>query len=884
MPTLNAVAVTTEPVSATTGGMLLYWDNAAQNNVWNTTDGNWHSEGKSNGSSVFEPGNTAVFRTGFNGTLAEDITAGGVVVETYNNDWILSGAKTLTLFGDFVFADMWEARGSRLDSRLSGAGGFVLKRGAFNLANPANDHGGGTAVRGGVLNAAGVGTGALTLGSGGVETSVARVNLDTAGNVPLALAGGMNSAVLALSGNAAFTELAQSDGATLQIHDNDFAVAIGGTSGLLPPYVVSGFNNGRYYESVGGDLQVADARDYPGEFFTDTTLGSNHVAKVAQFNKDFDLGGHTLTLGGAIATDCHWDNWNARVNVHNGTLHLPGDEAYFYVNRQRDDYQANIYAALTGPARVVKFGTGNMRLYDFAGRDLTVQEGDLSLFCSDPAATSGRLSGSGQISKDGSAPLTINNPEPIMLNSLWINDGELVVDGGEGRVNSLVINATGHLTLLNGARLTGATHFNWAGKPGASYITLAPGTLLEAAYFYPGSRGGGYDNNNTLVVRSADPEIHGGVLDMKGAPIDPGHWYSRGNNNIIFDNVTLLNTRLGDFYGANHACNFIFTNGAVGRVSALQMTDEGSNMRWQVNSGSKLYVGESIDMSRFNSHNVVIEVSGSGSELVHSGWLRMNGNVGSQSGNGIIVSDGGRFTYAGSAANSANVAVNDNGGWASNNFIRVTGNGSVFDGGGLFGIVVANGTSSSTHFAGNNFTVGNWFAVEDGALADNLPYISLADPYLWWVVHPNPQPNPSSNYVAIASGAVVNCGNVVVGNNYAFDNILRLAGGTLNASSLDMRDNNILEVRIGADGLPESRVSGVADFGANTRLRLSAAKDAPYGRFDVLTADAGITGFDNLVRESDPPEEHLRWRHGLDNGGKTLYVRRFADTTLLIVR
>jgi len=616
------------------------------------------------------------------------------------------------------------------------------------------------------------------------------------------------------------------------------------------------------------------------------------VYSAARILRHFDLGGHTLEINGALIRNMDpYYSWGTPVEIHNGTIHLPGESAYFHIDDP--NWQGNLRAALTGPARFVKFGRARLALFNFGDRDFAAQEGELALSCETPEVVSGVLVGSGRIIKEGAGTLTLTDPEPVNVNNLSVYGGTLAIDGGAAKALNLDIGAAGNLALLNGASLTGLESFNWAGRPEPSVITLSPGSLLEATTFYIGIRNGNgwnFFNHNTCVVQSENPGIHGGTLDMKGGIVVPGTsawgWPSWQNNTVVFDNVTLVNAQLGMRYsGTKIACNVVFTNNAAGHVSALYVADEGgSDAHWQVNTGSKLHVAGNLGMARIRDSRNVLEINGAGSEVVHSGrlWINECANEARSDmhGNGILVANGGRYTHAG-PANTADIAMNWDGSRMTNNFIRVTGPGSVFDGGGFIGLEIAGGHASQTDFGSNRWTTHNGFTVENGALADNLAFISLAAA---WFHYMNPQCNPCSNLVAIATGAIVNCGPVTVGNGAAFDNILRLAGGTLNAASLTMHSHNTLDVQLQTNGLPESRVSGAAVFGANTRLVLSAVKGAPTGRFDVLTAEEGIEGFENLVVEVLPERERSLWRHGLDNGGKTLYVRRVAAGTILMVR
>ena len=895
MPTGNTVATTTAPMPAVPGVLEVFWDNAAGNNVWDTSSYNWHRDGHANGSTVFTPGNTARFTGQFDGALTHDLTAGNVHIENFGGAYWRLRDNTLTVLGEMRAIDRTGSWDNSLISVLSGPGSLHLKRGVFALDSAANDYTGGTVIHGGHFTGNSFGPGAFTFGGPDPSTATANLYLGVPVNHPLVLAGPQNTGRLHLSTAAHFSGLSENNGGTLQVFDNGNALTIDGTDGLLPPYVVKpgGEFISDYMESKNGTLQtVANYADYPEVFvYNGNALESNSVYSAARVLRHFDLGGHTLEINGALIRNMDpYSGWGTPLEVHNGTLMLPGENAWFHIDDP--NWQCRIRATLTGPARFVKFGPGRVNLYDFGDRDFAAQQGDLALWCESPSGVStvsGELAGSGRIVKEGPGSLALTHPEPVNVNGLAIYGGELVIHGGAAKAFNLDIGAVGSLALLDGASLTGLENFNWAGRPAPSTITLSPGSLLEAVTFYVGIRGGdgwNFYHNNTCVVRSSDPGVPGGTLDMRGGAVVVGRsaWGmpSYNNNTVIFDNVTLLNAQLNDRYsGAKDACNIIFTNNAAGHISNMFIADEGGwNAHWQVNTGSKLFVSGTIGVVRYYNENNVLEINGPGSEIIHSGALWVDEGAQNANQNGILVANGGRYTHVGPGYYGASIAMpgyENNNRWATRNFIRATGPGSVFDGGGFLGVDIAGGQGSYTDFANNRFSTHNRLVAEDGALMDNLRYINLACP--WWDTR-----NPSSNSVAVATGAIVNCGPVTVGNGLAFDNILRLAGGTLNAASLTMHQNNILDVQIQANGLPESRVAGVAAFGVNTRLVLSAVKGAPFGRFDVLTADDGVEGFENLVLEVVPEHKRSCWRHGLDNGGKTLYVRHLSQGTIFMVR
>ncbi|MCL1909828.1 MAG: hypothetical protein FWG05_02715 [Kiritimatiellaeota bacterium] len=887
------------------GNRTLVWDNAAGNGVWNTASGNWHEQGLANGSAAFHNGDAAAFNAAATLTLAGDIDADRITAAAALT---LNGAGTLSVY------DTMELRGGGqiLTPKISGPGGIDIFAGTFTLGNAGNDFTGAATVRQGMLSAQvpGVpgatpfGLGEIRLGAASNATTYAEFKLTSADSDVavggITATGGYNDARISFanstlraasidreSGGAGMVLVAPNRAAYEGENDAQKFFLDNPPAGVFPPWFVISNNYGEYaeYDPVLGVRRAVipnnsfvsgDPIVYPSG---NTALSGAASANAVIFrNNTIDLAGNTLTIGDPTSDGGLLFRGGGTITdtVGGGAIVIGGESLMSY-----NDGDAN-YRADFAPGGVFrKFGENYCYMHcAVLPSAINVQGGHLTINRGAGTNTvyEGAVSGAGIMYTDGAGTLSAVGTELFDIRELNQYNGALVFDERQARIGTFRISQRaaqpGHLTLLNGATVTVPNYFAWGGKPAPSFITLEAGTLLDTY----GNCEFGYATpiGNTGIVQSAT-SAHGGVWNFNGRQFQIGSAFTSNSrdNQIIIDNVTLTNVWFGHGdSGGKRNTGVILKNNARVWSTGVRLADKlGYDTYFLVTEGSEANFSGVIHVTMNNGDNNIIQVDGPGSIIRQSaGEFNVNYNLDGTVNydNTFLVSNGGKYLRTAGSSNIRH-AFGNSGTVMQRNKLHVTDPGSVFDANSLLNLEFANGNNSQG-------CTNNWIIVENHGVMTNLNngFVATTAGKL-----------SCDNTIRLASDGVMHLnGNLTIGNEVNSGNGIIFAGGVLLANNLTITSNNVIAVELTSDGIRESHLRGKAVFNPGAVLRLSADKDAPNDRFDLLTADdeEGIVGFDELVVVADPPHERQRWRHGLDNANKTLYIRRTADTTMLIIR
>ncbi|QVZ00841.1 fibronectin-binding autotransporter adhesin ShdA [Salmonella enterica] len=444
------------------------------------------------------------------GTLDNNVTGGGKIVKTGNDELIVIGDNTYsggtTITGGTLTADHADSLGTgaiansgvlqvgegELENTLSGSGSLV-KTGTGELTlSGDNTYSGGTTITGGTLTA----DHADSLGSGDIDNSgVLKVG---EGDLENTLSG---SGSLVKTGTG---ELTLSGG-------NDYS---GGTT------IIGGTLTADHADSLGtgaiansGVLQVGE-----GEL-ENTLSGTGSLVKTGTgeltLSGDNSYSGGTTIIGGTLTAD-HADSLGTGAVANSGVLQVGEGE---------------LENTLSGTGSLVKTGTGELTLSGdntYSG-GTTIIGGTLTADHADSLGTGAvansgvlqvgegelenTLSGSGSLVKTGTGELTLGGDNSYSGDTT-IADGTLIAANvnalGSGNIDNsgtLMLDANGTFELANITTHTGATTALAAGSTlDAGQLTQEDGSTLSI------DLGAATDD----AVITADSVTLGGTLNVTG--------------------------------------------------------------------------------------------------------------------------------------------------------------------------------------------------------------------------------------------------------------------------------------------------------------------------------------------------------------------------------
>jgi hypothetical protein len=378
----------------------------------------------------------------------------------------------------------------------------------------------------------------------------------------------------------------------------------------------------------------------------------------------------------------------------------------------------------------------------------------------------------------------------------------------------------------------------------------------------------------------------------------------------------------GQLFSAGTA--YIGHNGNFNKI-----TVSGSGSLWN-NGGGAVQLGTSGGSSAC-SYNELL-VTGSGAVVTNLGsvslGVRTGGGTTTRT-NIVVVSDGARMY----SSSELNVGIGNNGA-SIGNLARVTDTGSIWN---LGGALVRIGFSSQGSANGNRCQIDNGGVITNAGLlyvgyanavaanqstleileggklystgsaiigransgtsqprAANLNGIRVSGENAHWNLGgasltignataglSYPSCTAISNWLRVEGGGnVTSVGTLTVGNGaLAVSNRIELAGGSLSATSLAVKADNLLVPIIDAEGLTAMTVSGTATFAAGSWIAPEATKDAPAGTYTVLTAGS-IVGGEEL--DLTPETDTSIWSLKVTSTAVTLLKRDRA--TLVVIR
>ncbi|EAW1729582.1 fibronectin-binding autotransporter adhesin ShdA [Salmonella enterica] len=477
------------------------------------------------------------------GTLDNNVTGGGQIVKSGNDELIVTGANNYsggtTISGGTLTADHADSLGSgdidnsgvlqvgegELENTLSGSGSLV-KTGTGELTlSGDNDYSGGTTITGGTLtadHADSLGTGAVA-NSGVLQVGEGELENTLSGSGSLVKTG---TGELTLSGNNTY-----SGGTTI-------------TGGTLTADHADSLGTGAIANS--GVLQVGE-----GEL-ENTLSGSGLLVKTGTgeltLNGDNDYSGGTTIDDGVLIAD-NADSLGTGTIANNGVLQVGEGE---------------LKNTLSGTGSLVKIGTGELTLNgdnDYSG-GTTISDGTLIANHADSLGTGAidnsgvlqvgegelenTLFGSGSLVKTGTGELMLGG-DNTYSGGTTITGGTLIAANvnalGSGDIDNsgtLILDANGAFELANVTTHSGAT------------TALAAGSTLDAGQFTQ-------EDGSTLsidlgaatddAVITADSVTLGGTLNVTGIGSVTDSWTPEaytytliGSDSAItsdFDNLTV---------------------------------------------------------------------------------------------------------------------------------------------------------------------------------------------------------------------------------------------------------------------------------------------------------------------------------------------------------
>ena len=969
--------------SITISSREVYFKDSPASDDWDTTTANWNLNGfGNNNTTTFENGDSVNFpRWWREYTLTENVSAGNIAlpIEQYETMHILGSAHDISFLGKLSVKAPTSNFGNRLEPRLTGSGRVeASNNGYLRLDNPGNDFNGGVHIDGaridGVVESAGAtpfGAGVVRAGGEDVVDALPKLGVRAAVNNgadgslgALELIGDVSSVYFIVdrdygSHNVDFTigSLSRPDDgkATLAFSTEGFGgtakvylqnlILPPPTGSLMPPWMASTSDHGQYLER-GADGLLSLVGDYDAaNIFTNTTLAAPASHPAARLMGTHDLGGNTLSIGGAIV--------GHNVTVDNGAINFGTGDGYFFTSGD-----AKIHTAIAGDGAFHKFGPGRITLtHPSLHPRLVSQDGVLTLAPAAAAATAEALT--------GSAPIELCN---AMLT---------LASGGDYRVNGIHLHSGG-ITVPAGAHFRNHGMFRSSGlehnASTGSTVRIANGgqwTQTAARDFYVGT---------AIQPSSYGVEVKGHRFILEGA----GSRFDMGGGVFILGGVpgagsTLTNT-------VHITGGAVFTNAVAFHLAYLQ---GGKYSSATVDNGAKVFVGNTAVGGGFDGNygggsTNTLHISGQGTVWNNGGGKFAVGSTGGGQpalDNAIVITDGaaveniGRLIVgqkAGGNSTAANntlvisagarlatallnndidipgggVGIGHGGGPARDNLLHVTG-------GGVLDFLRAESRAEVyANYGMQGPALRNGIRVDNGGKITNLPnfmlgraHASHANEGLFEILDGGEvgmassalfiigraysnQPNPAhSNGLHIASAtaqpSILDCagvenfligdgtstdpgwlaasananwarigkggeirgvGNLVVGaaSGNSIDNRLILNGGAIACNALRVLPENNLEVELTEGGiLPVT--TGSAKLESGSRLIVSADKTARAigGWHEIIVSSNPI---EYTAFDFDQSADNLNWKYAFNADETILSVRADNPGTVVVVR
>ncbi|ECZ3884294.1 fibronectin-binding autotransporter adhesin ShdA [Salmonella enterica] len=468
------------------------------------------------------------------GTLDNNVTGGGQIVKTGNDELIVTGDNTYsggtTITGGTLTADYADSLGTgviansgvlqvgegELENTLSGSGSLV-KTGTGELTlSGDNSYSGGTTITGGTLtadHADSLGTGVIA-NSGVLQVGEGELENTLSGSGALVKTG---TGELTLSGDNTYSGGTTITGGTLTA---DHADSLG--TGVI---------------ANSGVLQVGE-----GEL-ENTLSGTGSLVKTGTgeltLSGDNTYSGGTTITGGTLTAD-HADSLGTGVIANSGVLQVGEGE---------------LENTLSGSGLLVKTGTGELTLSgdnSYSG-DTTITGGTLTADHADSLGTGdidnsgvlqvgegeleNTLSGSGSLVKTGTGELTLSG-DNTYSGGTTIDDGVLIatnvnaLGGGDvDNAGTLKLDAEGEFNLANVTTQSGAT------------TELAKGTTLNVDSLTQQADSTlniDLSKANGEIAITADSVTLGGTLNVTGIGSVTDSWTPEAYTYTLIDSDSAI--------------------------------------------------------------------------------------------------------------------------------------------------------------------------------------------------------------------------------------------------------------------------------------------------------------------------------------------------------
>ena len=398
-----------------------------------------------------------------------------------------------------------------------------------------------------------------------------------------------------------------------------------------------------------------------------------------------------------------------------------------------------------------------------------------------------------KLTKMGTGTLLINGTSVVVTN-LAISAGTVEVQASAVVAPTLSLADTTSLRISGGGSVTSATAFAWRALPSGS-IGLEEGSVL----FTPGfAFGAGTTGGNTGLVYRAGSSNAGGLWNLGNGTLTLGNGFggSYRYNQLTINNVVITNlSSLGNGdSGMKYFNSLVLTNAAKVFCNNVYIASKGGNTNvFTVTGGSLLDImsGTTIAFNNTLGNGLIVDGQGQSGGAV----MRQSGAItvatildnASSCGNRLVITNGGWLVHRGGAGTVSVYAGAS--GLVSNNLFQVTGEGSLVEGIGTLGVGIASGAAVGP-------VIGNWFIVDEGAVATNLAAISAADIYTGYST------GATNNGIRVANGGRLYSGSVVIGNGVPrAANFYVIDGGTVGSTVVNGT------IAIGASGSMRNAMS-----------------------------------------------------------------------------
>jgi len=265
--------------------------------------------------------------------------------------------------------------------------------------------------------------------------------------------------------------------------------------------------------------------------------------------------------------------------------------------------------------------------------------------------------------------------------------------------------ATGNVLRIDGVgvAVTNASALNIGGAAASisnSLILSGGGLLITGA----GTIGAGGIGNSVTITGSGSTWTNSGALILGGANSSSGNQLFIGNTAVVVSASGYIGGNTGFTVSGAASNSVIVTDGAVWTNQGglyVGHTRDGMGNQLTISAGGKVFNntatiagdGNSFNVAGTTFQNNIVTVTDTGSLWRINGALILGTGrpgVNGVFGNGVIVSNGAVADNVGN-----NVNIGGGSGAASNNFIVVTGPGSVWTNIGILGLGMSSGSSSN---------------------------------------------------------------------------------------------------------------------------------------------------------------------------------------------